>query len=100
MTDKTCYVLFFLTAQILFNPFSPPCLLFISYLYACTMTEWNSPVGLKPIVALGGFPMVIFTRMILTCVYNSDLEKRDSVFDLSKKKKTTKNYLFFLFVKK
>lgn len=87
MTDKTCYVLFFLTEQILFNPFSPPCLVFISYLYACAMTEWNSPVGLKPIVALGGFPMVIFTGMILTCVHNSDLEKKDSVFDLSKNKK-------------
>lgn len=47
---------------------------------------------------LGGFPMAIFTRMILTCVHNSDLEKRDSVFDLSKKK--TKNYLFFFFNKK
>lgn len=49
--------------------------------------KWNSPVGLKPIVVLGGFPMVIFTRMILTCVHNSDLEKRDSVFDLSKNQK-------------
>lgn len=38
---------------------------------------------------VGDFPMVIFTRMILTCVHNSDLEKRDSVFDLSKNQKKT-----------
>lgn len=87
MTDKTCYVLFFFTEQILFNPFSPPCLLFISYLYACAMTEMKFSSWIEAHCCVRWLPMVIFTRMILTCVHNSDLEKRDSVFDLSKNQK-------------
>lgn len=54
----------------------------VHFLFVCMCDDgmkYNSPVGLKPIVALGGFPMVIFTRMILTCVHNSDVEKRDFI---------------------